>query len=99
MLNPTPAEQMVDEGGRLYFMPEMTLERFQKGLADSNPEARAYLLGKLLRDARPDDVFCFVSPQQIADAWPSMEGYLGVKPRDFWDWLLTKLEELGIASR
>jgi|SRR5436305_7888547 hypothetical protein len=99
MLNPTPVDRMVDQGGRLYFMPEMTLERFQKGLADSNPDARAYLLGKMLREARPDDVFCFVSPQQIADAWPSLEGYLGARRRDFWDGLLTKLEGLGFVCR
>jgi hypothetical protein len=99
MLNPTPVDQLVDEQNRPYFMPEMTLDRFQKGLRDSNPEARAYLIGKLMREARPDDVFSFVSPQQIAEIWDQVEIYLGSRRRDFWDWLFTKLEEKGIAWR
>ena len=99
MLNPSPVDRLVDAQNRLYFMPEMTLDHFQKGLLDSNPEAVAYLFAKLMRDARPDDVFSFASPQQIAAAWPQVEGYLGWKQRDFWDWLLTRLEDLGIVWR
>ena len=98
MLNPMPAEQMVDAQNRPYFMRELTLDRFLKGLEDHNPEGRAYLLGQLMREARPDDVFSFVSPRELIEAWPEVEGYLG-KQKIFWDWLLTNWEAQGLVWR
>jgi hypothetical protein len=44
-------------------------------------------MGKLMRQAKPDEALQFVSPQQIADGWPSIERYPG-KYRPFWAWLL-----------
>lgn len=100
MLNPTPKEQMVDEKNCPYFLADcgMTLEKFQRGLDDPNPEARAYLLGKLMREARPDDVFSFVSPRKIRENWPEIEHYLG-KEWAFWNWLFEVWEELGLVWR
>ena len=37
----------------------MTLEEFQEGLRNADPDVRAYLVGKLMRQAKPDDVFEF----------------------------------------
>jgi len=55
----------------------MTLEAFERGPRDPNPDVRAYLVGKLMRQAKPDDVFAFVSPRTIRDLWPRLERYLG----------------------
>jgi len=98
MLNPTPMERMVDERGRPYFLPglNMTLEQFQKALADPNPQARAVFLAELLRNARPDDVFFLVSPRELRAMWSLVEGYLGSR-EDFWSWLLDSLQERGLA--
>lgn len=96
MLNPTPAEQMVDQQNRPYFMRELTLDRFFKGLED--PEGRAYLLAQVMRDGRPDDVFSFASPRELMEAWPQIEGFLGSQ-RTFWDWLLTNWEAQGLVWR
>jgi hypothetical protein len=93
MLSPTPWQHMVDQQGRPYFLwdSELTLEEFRSALRESAPEARAYLIGKLMRQAKPDDVFTFVSLQTIREHWPSLERYLG-ETRAFWTWLLDQWE-------
>ncbi len=83
---PTTAEGLrVDARGRPYFLwdVDMTLDEFRARLEDPDPEVRAYLLGKLLRQARPEDVERFVSDDQIRAIWSSMERYLG-RSREYW---------------
>ncbi len=55
MLNPTPPEHLVNAEGQPYFLwdTEMTLEQLRSGLQDPDPEVRAYLVGKLIRQAKP----------------------------------------------
>ena len=79
---------MTDASGYPYFLwdLEMTLEDFETRLRDSEPEVRAYLTGKLMRQARPDDVFEFVGLSEIDDLWPLLERYLG-RTRPFWEWV------------
>ena len=49
------------------------------------------MLGKLMRQAKPDDVFTFVSLDHIRTLWPRIERRLG-RTRDFWVWLLGQWE-------
>jgi len=100
MLAPTPRELLVDPQGRPYFLwdMEMTLEEFERAINDQDSTTRSYLIGKLMRQAKPDDALQFVSPQQMADLWPSIERYLG-KTRPFWAWLLEQWERLGYINR
>jgi hypothetical protein len=88
-LAPTPAERLVDAQGRPYFLWDMdvTLEAFLERLRGGPPEETAYLLGKLLRQAKPDDALAFVEPAEIARRWSEVERYLG-RSRPFWRWLL-----------
>jgi len=74
----------------------MTLAEFRERL--ECPPARAYLTGKMMRQAKPDDVLQFVSPQEIADLWPMLEKYLG-NSRDFWNWLMEEWVRRGIVRR
>ncbi|MBL8730809.1 MAG: hypothetical protein JNN13_00380 [Planctomycetes bacterium] len=89
MLLPTPKEALVDQDGRPYFLwdCDMTLVEFERQLREENDEGRAYLLGKLMRQAKPDDVFTFATVQEIVAAWPTLRRYLG-RSRPFWRWLL-----------
>lgn len=100
MLNPTRPELLVDKGGHPYFLwdSEMTLDEFRAGLHDPDPEIRAYLVGKLMRQAKPDDVFTFVSAREIRTLWPRLERYLG-KTREFWTWLFESWESRGHVWR
>jgi hypothetical protein len=75
--------RMVDPQGRPYFLwdTDMPLATFQERLRDPDVEVRAYLVGKQMRQAKPDDVFTFVSLEEIAELWPQLERYLGKSPR------------------
>lgn len=90
-LAPTPAERLTDALGRPYFLwdDEMSLESFREKLRDPDPEVRAYFIGKLMRQAKPDDVFSFVTVREIETEWARIERYLG-KTREFWRWLLDR---------
>jgi hypothetical protein len=98
LLNRTPQERMVDPQGRPYFLwdVDMTLARFRELLRHPNAETRAYAIGKLMRQAKPDDVFSFVTVAEIRQHWPRLEGYLG-RTREFWRWLLATWQEQGVA--
>ena len=100
MLNPTPPDRLTDERGRPYFLwdCDLTLAQFQRGLQDPDPEIRAYLVGKLMRQAKPDDVFLFVTPRTIRELWPRLLRYLG-HSRDLWTWLFETWEAQGRAWR
>ena len=97
-LNRTPLEIMLDPQGRPYFLwdVDMTLARFQELLREGDADVPAYLIGKLMRQAKPDDVFTFVSVREIREAWPRLEKYLG-RTREFWRWLLATWQEQGVA--
>lgn len=100
MLSPTPPDRLVDGQGRPYFLwdCEMTLEQFRRGLEDPEPAVQAYLVGKLMRQAKPDDVFLFVRPGAIRELWPRLARYLG-KTREFWTWLFEAWEVEGRARQ
>lgn len=100
MLAPTPAERLLDPQGRPYFLwdVDMTLVEFQRRLECSDPPVRASLIGKMMRQAKPDDALQFISAQEIADLFPMLEQYLG-KTREFWSWLLEEWERRGIVRR
>lgn len=94
MIFPTPADLLVDQQGRPYFLwdCDVTLDEFQAGLAGSDPAVRDYLLAKLMRQAKPDDVFRFVTLAVVEDAWPRVSAHLG-RSRPFWEWLLGRWRE------
>lgn len=90
-LAPTPPDRMTDASGRPYFLwdDEMSIEMFRAKLRDPDPEVRAYFIGKLMRQAKPDDVFSFVTLREIESQWDLIERYLGTS-REFWRWLLDR---------
>ena len=61
-------------------------------MTTSDRTTKAYLIGKLMRQAKPDDVFTFVREAEIRELWPDLERYLG-KTRSFWVWLLAAWEK------
>ena len=89
MLNPTPTNSLVDTFGRPYFLWDngMTLAEFEARLVGADTELSAYLAGKVLRQAKPDDALRFVSLATLDARWSEIERYLGDK-REFWAWLL-----------
>lgn len=94
MLNPTPPERLTDLEGRPYFLwdCDMTLDGLRRALQSSEPVARAYLVAKLMRQAKPDDVLSLVSVEEIVKLWDRVEVRLGTA-RPFWSWLLGRWAE------
>lgn len=74
-----------DAAGRPCFLRDldMTLEELTRRLRESRREGRSCLVGKLMRRAKPDDVFTFVTTDEIVELWPTLERYLG-RQRAFW---------------
>jgi hypothetical protein len=91
VLAPTPIDRLTDASGCPYFLwdDDMSIEAFRAKLRDPDPEVRAYFIGKLMRQAKPDDVFSFVTVREIETQWDLLERYLG-KSREFWRWLLDR---------
>jgi len=80
MVATTPLDSMSDEHGRPYFLwdvPTMTLDDFRRALDDPDPEVSSYWLGKLMRQAKPDDVFLFVSVADLRRNWERVDKHLG----------------------
>jgi hypothetical protein len=100
MLSFTPPERQTDSRGRPYFLwdCDLTVEQLRAGLDDPDPEVRAYLIGKLMRQAKPDDVFLYVRPREIRELWPRLLRYLG-RTREFWTWLFDTWEAQGRVWR
>jgi hypothetical protein len=100
MFAPTPRDQMLDPQGRPYFLwdIEITLDEFERIVKDADADARPFLVGKLMRQAKPDDVLQFLTPQDLADLFPAVERYLG-RTREFWAWLLDRWERRGDVRR
>lgn len=86
---PKPAKHPRDANRRPYFLwdEDLTLDAFRARLVDPDPDVRAYYLGKLMRQARPDDVFAFVTLREIKAVFPLVLRYLG-RRRDYWTWML-----------
>jgi hypothetical protein len=89
ILSPTAPDKLIDAQGRPYFLwdCDMDLAQFRHLLQTGTRAERAYLVGKLMRQAKPDDVFTFVRLTEVADLWPLLHGYLG-NTRRFWTWIL-----------
>jgi hypothetical protein len=72
MLSFTPRDSLTDGRGRPYFLwdCDLTLDQFREALRHADPEVRSYFVGKVMRQAKPDDVLQFVTPRTIRDLWP-----------------------------
>jgi hypothetical protein len=89
MLCPTPESRLCDAQGRPYFLwdNDLTLPEFLVHLRAEDEEVRAYWLGKLMRQAKPDDAIVIAGIDPMRRLWPKLERYLG-RTRAFWTWYL-----------
>lgn len=88
LLPPTSADLSRDET-RPYFLwwLDATVGDLRAGLADPDPDKRAYWLGALLREANTRDVWLYVTPSEVRRAWPGVVRHLG-RSRAQWAFLL-----------
>jgi hypothetical protein len=88
MLPPTDTA-LENPSTRPYFLwwTDATVALLREKLASTVRDERAYWMGALLREANSRDVWLFVTPDQIRDAWPDLLRHLG-RRREMWAWLL-----------
>jgi hypothetical protein len=91
MLNPTPLDRRLDSRGRPYFLWDVdwTDERFRQELAAADDDLRVELVAKLMRQAKPDDVFEYVPLSEVHRLWDRVVPRLGAQ-RPFWVWLIER---------
>lgn len=96
MLNPTPRDRLLDSEGRPTFLWDCDLryDELLARLSDPDPEIRAYWVGTVMRQARPDDALTLVPATEMRRLWPEVSRFLG-EERAFWSWILPELERRG----
>jgi hypothetical protein len=84
---------------RPYFLwdEDLSIAELRQRLAGPDPKERQRLLEKLLREARDIDVWKFVTPEEVAEALPTIAGRLG-RRRSFWEFLIQGWREDGILA-
>ena len=100
LLLPTPSDRLVDAAGHPYFLwdaPGMTLPDLLERLEDPDPAERGWWVGKVMAQARPDDVLTLVRPADIVRLWPHLERNLG-RTRPFWTWLVGRWKQLALVE-
>jgi uncharacterized protein with HEPN domain len=74
----------------------MTVAQLHERPRTGSEADRLYLIGKIMREARDTDVWHFTTPEFVAANFEALSRHLGQR-RDFWTWLLTGWQEMGIV--
>ena len=90
---------MSDRDRRPYFLwdEDLSIAQLHSMLRTGEPALRLRLMAKMLREARDIDVWCFVTPQEVAEALPKLGRRLG-RRRPFWEFLIEGWQQDGILS-
>lgn len=88
----------LQRGETLYFFPDqpMTAAELRQLLAEGEPERRAWVISHLLRYADWDDIWTFVSRDEVRDAFAELD--LPASLRAAWARIL-KIEPAPLPSR
>ena len=86
-----------DEPPYFFWDRRITVAELRDALAAPSDPEHLDLFAHLLREARPDEVWDYVSPAQVAAEWPLLASRLG-RRRDFWAWLLDSWRQLGFLD-
>jgi hypothetical protein len=86
---PPTSSSLTDPSHRPYFLwwTPATVGVLRERLRDRDPEVQAYWLGALLREANTRDVWLYVDPDTIRNAWARLQRHLG-RSRAMWAYLL-----------
>ncbi len=84
---------------RPYFLwdVDVTEAELRQRLRDPDPRIRAQWQGHLLREARPDEVWAYMTLDEVVRDWELLRRHLGRKRR-LWEFLLEGWREDGLLS-
>lgn len=85
--------------GQPYFLWDVRISEadFRQRLLHPDPDIRAQWLGCLLREARYDDVWDYVTLEEVLRDWPLVRRHLG-RLCSFWDFLIDGWREDGLLD-
>ncbi|HEY5921875.1 MAG TPA: hypothetical protein VIV11_09410 [Kofleriaceae bacterium] len=84
---------------RPYFLwdEDVSIDELRAILRGPESDRRDQLLGKLLREARDIDVWCFVTPRDVASALPRLARRIG-RRLPFWEFLINGWRDDGLLA-
>lgn len=85
-------------GDKPYFLwdIDVTEEQLRQRLCADDPDARAQWESWIMAEARYDDVWRYLTLEDILRDWPHIQRHLGRK-RAFWEFLLRGWRNLGLV--
>lgn len=89
-----------DPKARVWFIwdMEITYAQLRTHLQASDPDERDLWVGRVMREARYQDVWKFVRLADVLAQWPRIERHLG-RMRAFWQWLIDGWRTDGLLPR
>ena len=76
---------------------DLSREDLKRILNSGNEEERLYYAGKILREARFEEVWDYISPAFLASHWEKLRLRLGRKKK-FWEFLYTTWQRHGLVA-
>lgn len=92
-----PAQAGYPEGSWFPWDRALSAHETRVILADHRHPRRTAIIALILREARPDQVWDWLTPSEVAAALPTVEVRLG-RARSFWRWLIARWRRLGYLA-
>lgn len=75
----------------------MTMAALKAYLITASRSEWARMMGKILREARDEDVWLFTTPSEVLHRWSDIAPHLG-RRRSFWQFLLDQWQAEGLLA-
>ncbi len=98
-MTPACSRDLDREDAQPYFVWDqpMSVAGLNAKLAGDDAEERLYWTARVLRDARFDDVWRFLTVSDVVERWPALAPRLG-RRRSFWTWILDRWRADGLLG-
>lgn len=89
-----------DPKARPYFVwdEEITMADLRQRLRSDDPDERALWMGRVMREARYQDVWKLLRLRDVLEWLPRIDRHLG-RSREFWHWLIQGWRDDGLIPR
>ena len=89
---------LLEEDKRPYFLwdEDLSVRQLRQKLASKDPSQWRYYAAKIMREARYEDVWRFLSLGRVSGSWDSLRPVLGRK-RELWEFLFSVWKRHGLV--
>jgi hypothetical protein len=98
-MRPSCSLELDDDRAQPYFVWDepITVAQLRSRLTSVDSDERMLWTARILRDARFDDVWRFVTVTDVVDRWTAVAPRLG-RRRAFWTWILDRWRADGLIK-